>query len=139
MWPAIGIVQLEKAEALQASRQRCALRYLDKIAKLPVEVPIPAPLGSLHAWHLFPISLTSEAPISRDTLIAKLTAAQIGTSVHYRPLHRMTYWGERYHAQSHTFPVADRYFAGAVTLPLYQGMTDEEVDYVVATLEEAFA
>jgi dTDP-4-amino-4,6-dideoxygalactose transaminase len=60
----------------------------------------------------------------------------IGTSVHYRPLHEMTYWKERYHCEPGEFAVASRYFAGAVTLPLFAGMTDAQVDRVAAVVHE---
>lgn len=129
---AVGVVQLSRAGALQASRQRAAERYLVELADLPVECPTPAPQGGLHAWHMFPIRVHETAPANRDTLIAGLTAENIGTSVHYRPLHEMTYWKERYGCKPDDFPVASRYFAGAVTLPLFPGMTDDEVDRVVA-------
>ena len=46
----------------------------------------------------------------------------------------MTYWRERYGSKPDDFPVASRYFAGAVTLPLFPGMTDGEVDRVVAAV-----
>jgi len=127
---AIGVVQLSRAETLQASRQRAAERYLRKLTGLPLDCPAAAPPGGLHAWHMFPIRLHENALANRDDFIAGLTAEGIGTSVHYRPLHEMTYWKERYHCEQSEFPVASRYFEGAVTLPLFAGMTDAEVDRV---------
>ena len=79
------------------------------------------------------------ARANRDDLIASLAAEGIGTSVHYRPLHEMTYWKERYHCEQASFPVASRYFEGAVTLPLFAGMTDAEVDRVVAACARSWA
>jgi dTDP-4-amino-4,6-dideoxygalactose transaminase len=131
---AIGVVQLSRAAELQSSRQRAAERYLTKLAGLPLDCPAAASHGSLHAWHMFPIRVHETAPASRDDLIESLAAAGIGTSVHYRPLHEMTYWKERYHCEASEFPVASRYFAGAVTLPLFAGMLDSEVDRVVAAV-----
>jgi dTDP-4-amino-4,6-dideoxygalactose transaminase len=133
---AIGVVQLSRAETLQALRQRAAERYLKTLAGLPLDCPAPAPPGGLHAWHMFPIRVHHDARANRDELIAGLTAEGIGTSVHYRPLHEMTYWKERYHCEPREFPVASRYFAGAVTLPLFASMTDDEVDRVVAVVRE---
>jgi dTDP-4-amino-4,6-dideoxygalactose transaminase len=129
---AIGVVQLSRAAALQASRQRAAERYLEKLAGLPIECPAAAPPGGLNAWHMFPVRVHESARANRDDLIAALAADGIGTSVHYRPLHEMTYWKERYHCRPGDFPVASRYFAGAITLPLFPGMTDTQVDRVVA-------
>lgn len=131
---AIGVVQLSRAETLQASRQRAAERYLELLAGLPLDCPAASPAGGLHAWHMFPIRVHQNARASRDDLIAGLAAEGIGTSVHYRPLHEMTYWRERYHCETCEFAVASRYFAGAVTLPLFAGMTDTEVDRVAAAV-----
>jgi len=136
---AIGLVQLSRAETMQASRQRAAERYLMKLAGLPLDCPPAAPPGSLHSWHMFPVRLDKDAPVNRDDLIATLAAEGIGTSVHYRPLHEMTYWKERCHCEPDEFPVADRYFAGAVTLPLFAGMTDAEVDRVTSVVRRLLA
>lgn len=131
---AIGVVQLSRADALQTSRQRAAERYLEKLAGLPVDCPAPAPEGDLHSWHMFPIRVHETARADRDALIAHLAAENIGTSVHYRPLHEMSYWKERYRCAPGDFPVASRYFTGAVTLPLFPDMMDDEVDRVVAAV-----
>ena len=133
---AIGVVQLSRAETLQALRQRAAERYLKTLAGLPLDCPALAPPGGLHAWHMFPIRVHQNARANRDDLIMGLAAEGIGTSVHYRPLHEMTYWKGRYHYEPREFPVASRYFAGAVTLPLFAGMTDAEVDRVVAVVRK---
>ena len=133
---AVGIVQLDRAKSLQVARQNAACRYLERLAGLPIDCPPPAPDGSLHSWHLFPIRLHETARASRDELVAALTEEGIGTSVHYRPLHRMTYWRTRYPRDSHEFAVADRYFAGALTLPIFPGLTDAEIDRVVAVVRK---
>jgi dTDP-4-amino-4,6-dideoxygalactose transaminase len=133
---AIGVVQLSRAETLQSARQRVAKRYFEQLAGLPIDCPAPAPDGGLHSWHLFPICVQERARASRDDLIAALTAAGIGTSVHYRPLHQMTYWKERYRYKPDEFAVADRFFAGAVTLPLFAGMSDTQVDRVTDVVRD---
>lgn len=136
MAAALGVQQLARAQSLQSSRQRAAERYLEALSDLPVDCPSAAPAGGLHAWHLFPIRVHESAPVTRDELIAAYTSEGIGTSVHYRPLHQMTYWKERYPFQAGEFEVADRYFAGAVSLPLFPDMTDAQVDRVAAVSHE---
>jgi dTDP-4-amino-4,6-dideoxygalactose transaminase len=133
---ALGVVQLAKAHSLQEQRQKATFRYFDALSGLPLDLPALPPEGSLHSWHLFPVRIHEDAPATRDEVIASLTKARIGSSVHYRPLHEMTYWKERYPSRQGEFPVADRYFAGAVTLPLFPGMTDVEVDRVAGVLHE---
>jgi dTDP-4-amino-4,6-dideoxygalactose transaminase len=127
---AIGVVQLARAETLRSSRQQAAERYLEQLSDLPLDCSVPAPAGDLHSWHLFTIRVHDTAPATRDDVIAALTAEGIGSSVHYRPLHHMTYWKEHCTFEPNEFTVADRYFAGAVTLPLFPGMTHAEVDRV---------
>jgi dTDP-4-amino-4,6-dideoxygalactose transaminase len=127
---AVGVVQLQRVRALQTARQRAAERYLEQLSDLPLDCPAPAPAGSLHSWHMFPIRVHERAAATRDDLIEALAADGIGTSVHYRPLHQMIYWKERYRTKPGEFAVADRYFAGAVTLPLFPGMSDAQVDRV---------
>jgi len=133
---AIGRVQLARANSMQATRQHAAERYLEQLAGLPIDCPPPAPLGSLHSWHMFPIFIHENARANRDEVIAGLAAEGIGTSVHYRPLHEMTYWKNRYGCDPNDFRVASRYFAGAVTLPLFSGMTEAQVDRVTTVVRE---
>lgn len=133
---ALGVVQLGKAHLLQNQRQKAALLYFELLSGLPLDLPASPPEGSLHSWHLFPVRIHKDARATRDEVIAALAKAGIGTSVHYRPLHEMTYWKKRYASQPGGFPVADRYFAGAVTLPLFPGMTDAQVERVAQVLRE---
>jgi dTDP-4-amino-4,6-dideoxygalactose transaminase len=134
MAAAIGIVQLARVGALQAGRQDAAARYFEQLRGLPLDCPVPAPPGCLHSWHMFPIRIHEGARATRNDVIAALNAAKIGASVHYRPLHQMSYWKARLPPGQNAFPVADRYFAGAVTIPLFPGMTEAQVDRVADVL-----
>ena len=136
---AIGVHQLSRALEFQTARQRIADRYFELLAGLPVDCPADAGPEGLHAWHLFPIRVHDGARATRDELIEILAGKGIGTSVHYRPLHQMSYWKTRYTIPDGEFEVADRYFAGAVSLPLFPGMTEQQVDRVVSVLRAALA
>jgi dTDP-4-amino-4,6-dideoxygalactose transaminase len=134
---AIGLAQLERVYDFQARRQAIVELYFEGLEGLPLDLPARAPQCGLHAWHLFPIRIRPEARLDRDGLIAFLTEKGIGTSVHYRPLHRMTYWRQHGRNDRRRFPCADRYFDGAVTLPLYPRMRVVEAREVVSVLREA--
>ena len=133
---AIGIVQLQRAHEFQQRRQAVAECYLRDLAGLPCDLPQRAPGNGLHAWHLFPIRVHAEARCGRDELIEALAQAGVGVSVHYRPLHQMSYWRGRLSPNS-AFPVADRYFDGAVTLPLFPDMSAAEIEEVVTVIHKA--
>jgi dTDP-4-amino-4,6-dideoxygalactose transaminase len=64
-----------------------------------------------------------------------LNEAGIGTSVHYKPLHRMTYYHERYHLNEQDFPNAEKHWRGCVSLPIYPGLSNEELAYVVGEVK----
>jgi dTDP-4-amino-4,6-dideoxygalactose transaminase len=133
---AIGIAQLARVHVFQAQRQRIAKLYSKLLADLPLDCPLSAPGGSLHAWHLYPIRVHPDASKRRNEVIDHLSRNGIGTSVHYRPLHRMTYWQRQCATQLDAFPNSDQYFEGALTLPLYPDMRKQEVERVSAVLHE---
>jgi dTDP-4-amino-4,6-dideoxygalactose transaminase len=63
-----------------------------------------------------------------------MSAAGVGTSVHYKPLHRMSYYQERYGLRPDDFPNAERHWRGAVSLPIYPSLTSGELDYICSTV-----
>jgi dTDP-4-amino-4,6-dideoxygalactose transaminase len=134
---AVGLAQLKRVEEFQARRQRAAELYAERLAGLPLDLPAPAPQGDVHAWHLFSIRIHQEARADRDAVIDFLAKRGIGSSVHYRPLHHMTYWRSQKGIALDGFSVADRYFAGALSLPLYPDMRDDQIEEVASTLREA--
>lgn len=131
---ALGIVQLRKADRARDLRSAMAKEYIASLADLPLKLPNSGDKSVVHAWHIFPVALTDDAALGRDEVIEKLREAGIGTSVHYRPLHRMTYWAETSVRVGETFPVADRHFDRTLTLPLFPGMSSAEQGYVIQTL-----
>ena len=133
---AIGRAQLRKIDGFLARRQQMARRYTECLADLPLTLPPDAPAGSQHAWHLYPVRLTANAPLARDRLIEQLSEQGIGTSVHYIPLHRQPYWRDRYQLRPEQFPHAEASYHAQLTLPLYTAMADAGQARVIATLTE---
>jgi dTDP-4-amino-4,6-dideoxygalactose transaminase len=130
---AMGRVQLSRIEEFRTDRERLARRYTEALSELPLILPT-APAGeNTHSWHLYIVQVQENTSIDRNELIKKLTAANIGTSVHYRPLHQMTFWSE---SCNRSYPAADSYFQNCVTLPLFMSMTDAEQNYVIETLKK---
>ncbi len=123
---AIGRVQLGRREELRQGRQAAAMRYFELLTDLPLKLPARPSDDSLHSWHLFPVQVMSGAAIGRDEMIAALAKHGIGTSVHYKPLHQMSYWKEACDIDSQSFPIADRHFATTVSLPLFPDMTEAQ-------------
>jgi len=134
---AVGLAQLERAETLRQGRQRCAEHYYKQLAGLPsLDLPgLDVPLED-HAWHIFAVVLTEEAPVDRGRLIELMAEKGIGTSVHYKPIHRMSYYRERYNLDPLDYPNAERLWRGCMSLPIYPSLSCEELWYVTDTLKE---
>ena len=136
---AIGIHQLRRLDAFQARRAHLAGLYDAALAGLPVVLPPRPEAGDRHAWHLYVLRLSDDAPIDRDTLIERLYSAGIGCSVHYIPLHLQPYWRDRYHLSPERFPASQRAYERMLSLPLYTRMTDGDVARVAAAVRTLLA
>ena len=133
---ALGIHQLRRVDAMRDRRAEIAARFDSAFATLPCVLPPHAEAGDVHAWHLYPIRLRPDAPLARAEFIDALSARGIGTSVHYIPLHRHPYWRDTYNLAPERFPAAEEYYAGAVSLPIYSRMSDEDVERVIEAAAE---
>jgi dTDP-4-amino-4,6-dideoxygalactose transaminase len=134
---AIGLAQLEKAEDFHFERLRVAEFYLNKLKDLnSIDLPVVRVPMKDHSWHLFPIILNENARISRNDFIDKLFSLGIGTSVHYKPLHRMTYYRNRYDLSASDFPNTEKTWSGIVSLPIYPFMKKEELEYICKSIKE---
>ena len=118
------------------AREAVAMTYLERFANLDaVEVP-HVDSDRRHSWHLFPIRLApSRLTIDRAAFIDELKRAEIGCSVHWRPLHLHPYYQERYAWQPCHCPVATREWERLVSLPIFPSMTTAEQDAVIAAVE----
>jgi dTDP-4-amino-4,6-dideoxygalactose transaminase len=133
---AIGLAQMERAEEFRIGRQRCAEFYYEHLAGVRgLDLPVCRAPHADHSWHLFWIVLNGQCPMERNTFIERLNAAGVGTSVHYKPLHHMTYYRERYGLTPDNYPAAERHWLGVVTLPVYAALSNEDLAYVCDTIK----
>ncbi|WP_051103522.1 DegT/DnrJ/EryC1/StrS aminotransferase family protein [Terracoccus sp. 273MFTsu3.1] len=131
---AIGRAQLRRFDIDQARRREVAARYDAQLSSLPwVSLP-PRPVEGRHAWHLYAVRVHSGFAVTRDELIDRLNDLGIGTSVHFIPLHRLTWHVEHCVVPAGGLPGADAVFATTLSLPFDQNLTDDDVDEVCAAL-----
>ena len=128
----LGIHQLQKLDAFHARRLALVGRYHEGFRELAA-VQVPAEqYGSEHAWHLYMLRLRPDAlSIGRDQFIEELRARNIGTSVHFIPLHLHPYYQRAWGYRPGDFPGAEAAFANTVSLPLYPAMRESDVDDVL--------
>lgn len=132
---AVGLAQLERVYLMRDERQRCASFYLDKLKNFKhINLPVSRVALEDHAWHLFPMTLKESAPVSRNNLIELLANDGIGTSVHYKPLHQMTYYKNRYSLKSDDYPNAERIWLSCFSIPIYPTLEQADLEYIVERL-----
>ncbi|MEL4506375.1 DegT/DnrJ/EryC1/StrS aminotransferase family protein [Luteococcus sp. H138] len=133
---AMGRVQLRRSGQMRDARAAISARYREAFADLPVTLPLDAEEGSSHSWHLFVLRLRDDAPLSRNRFIEEMSARGVLCSVHFIPLHLHPYWRDSGQLTEDAFPVASDAFTRAVSLPIFSGMTDAQVDRVIAAVRE---
>jgi perosamine synthetase len=136
---ALGLVQLDRAEELLTARRELAAAYAARLGSSPlrelVELPADAPDGS-HTWHLYIIRLALDRlRLDRGQVIDGLKALGIGTSVHFIPLHLHPYYRRHWGYSAADFPVATGEYQRVISLPIWPGMTADDVDRVGHGLE----
>ncbi len=128
---ALGIWQLRKLDAMNERRRQIADQYHRAFAEMPFIDLFPRhmPTDRTHPWHLY-IALIKER---RDEFAEAMKNRNIGISVHFIPIHYHPHY-ERYGWQRGDYPHAEAYFAQALSLPLYPGMTDDDIEDVIAAV-----
>jgi dTDP-4-amino-4,6-dideoxygalactose transaminase len=132
---AIGLAQLAKAQDFLLQRTRIARRYREAFAGLDfLELPTDA---ENHAWHLFVIHVvTDKLSVDRDAFADELMRRGIGISVHFIPLHLMSYYRQKYGLKPESFPRALESFRTCISLPLSPSLSGEEVERVITAVKD---
>lgn len=127
---AIGRVQLERAEGLLEMRRAIAESYNKAFSQ--IDALLLPPTGAENAWHLYPLRLAGAwGRENRDRFIEQLQSLGIGVSVHFIPLHTMPYYRTLYHLEEQDFPHAVDTFSRSISLPIWPGMTEAQVQRVI--------
>ncbi len=129
---AIGLWQLRKLDRFEARRRTVVAAYTEAFQDEPALEPPTARPDVEHAWHLYVLRLRPELlQIGRDQFIEELTRRNIGTSVHFIPIHLHPYYRDKYGYRPDTFPVAYSNYLRMVSLPLNLRLSDADVGDVI--------
>ena len=122
---ALGLAQLRKADWMLEQRQRIAGLYSQAFKGTCIRSLSVKP-DRESSWHLYVIKVKN-----RDYLIEHLREDGIGTSVHFIPVHKHPYYRNTYSYSDSNYPVANRVFEQIVSLPIYPGLSDSEIEWVI--------
>ena len=132
---ALGVSQMQRLDAYVARRHELAERYDQLLAELPLTTPWQHP-DSYSGLHLYVIRLQLEKiRQSRLHVFEALRARGIGANLHYIPVHTQPHF-QRMGFKMGDYPEAERYYAEAISLPMYQTLTYKQQDRVVEVLRE---
>lgn len=133
---ALGVSQLQRLDQFVARRHELADRYDRLLAALPVTTPWQHP-DSYSGLHLYVIRLKLEQiGKTHREVFESLREQGIGVNLHYIPVHTQPYY-QRMGFKQGDFPEAERYYAEAISLPMFQTMSDAQQDEVLAALQRA--
>ncbi|WP_434650367.1 UDP-4-amino-4,6-dideoxy-N-acetyl-beta-L-altrosamine transaminase [Pseudomonas sp. D1-2] len=133
---ALGLSQMERLDQFIARRHQLATRYNDLLAALPVTVPWQHP-DSYSGLHLYVIRLQlAKISKSHRQVFESLRDQGIGVNLHYIPVHTQPYYAQM-GFKPEDFPVAQDYYREAISIPMFQTMSDEQQDQVVAAIKQA--
>lgn len=133
---ALGVTQMERLDQYVARRHQLARRYDDLLGSLPVTTPWQHP-DSYSGLHLYVIRLQlDKIEKTHREVFESLRELGIGVNLHYIPVHTQPYY-QRMGFQAGDFPHAESYYAEAISLPMFQTMSEGQQDQVIAALREA--
>jgi perosamine synthetase len=129
---ALGLAQLPRLRANVDRRRAIAARYGGALSGLP-HLMLPVTAGDVaHAWHLYPIRV--QPPVDREEVYRALRGEGLGVNVHYIPVHLHPYYRERFGYRGGEFPRAEAAYQELISLPMFHGMRDEDVEDVTAAV-----
>ena len=132
---AIGRVQLGCLPAWQLRRENLAAAYDAALAGVPGLTLPQRPAEGRHAWHLYQVRVTQDCGVPRDLVIDSLARRGIGTSVHFIPVHQLSAYQRILGPEEcRSVPVTDQVADELISLPMYPGLADTEIEHVVHAL-----
>jgi dTDP-4-amino-4,6-dideoxygalactose transaminase len=131
---AIALCQLDKVERHAEIRRRQFAAYDEAVAELPGITPLTRDDRDVHALHLYVVRVDPEtAGATRDEYQRALAEENIATSIHFLPVHKLTFYRQRFPDQP-ALPVAERAGDEILSLPLSPAHSDDDIADAVAAL-----
>lgn len=132
---ALGLVQMSRLDAFNTRRSELAALYRGRLAPLQARgaLGVPHPRSGISADHIFPVVLPAGA--DRNAVAAAMAEAGVQTTVHYPPVHELSYYRDRWPELQ--LPVTEEFARRELTLPLHPKMTEADVERAARVLEAA--
>jgi UDP-4-amino-4,6-dideoxy-N-acetyl-beta-L-altrosamine transaminase len=131
---ALGLSQLQRLDISVDRRREIVSVYNQAFSGHP-NLTVPYEYASRQSsWHLYMLGLKG---VDRARVFDHLREQGLGVNVHYIPVHLQPYYMDHFGTSDGDFPMAEAYYERVITLPLYPGMTHDDVEYVIAAVKRA--
>ena len=138
MQAALGCSQMDSLDEFVARRRYLVKRYNEKLKNLPLRTPYQDEATN-PSWHIYIIRVDfTKVKLSKKEMFARMRDRGIVLNLHYIPVHTQPYY-QKLGFQKGDFPVSEKYYEEAITLPLYYDLTDEQQDEVIEALKAVLA
>ena len=138
MQASLGCSQMDSLDEFVARRRYLVKRYNEKLKNLPLRTPYQDEATN-PSWHIYIIRVDfTKVKLSKKEIFARMRDRGIVLNLHYIPVHTQPYY-QKLGFQKGDFPVSEKYYEEAITLPLYYDLTDEQQDEVIEALKEVLA
>ena len=133
---ALGLSQMNRLDEFVAKRHAIAKRYNELLTNSEVIIPYQS-RDSYSGMHLYIIRIKDDSQISHLELFEKLRMAGILVNLHYIPVYRQPFY-QQFNYSLKDFPVAEKYYATSISIPMYFSLTDKDQDFVIEMINKPF-
>ena len=134
----IGLAQIRKYEKLLTERKRVFETYDKAFSKYEWAILPPAEVGDKKtSYHIYALRIKDFTEELRDAMIEEITTKEVAVNVHFIPMPMLSFFKQQGY-DINNFPVAYNNYKHEMSLPIYPQLTEEEVDYVIESVIEAY-
>ena len=133
---ALGISQLQRLDEFIARRKEISEKYNKAFQALPELILPEVKKGVRSSWHLYVLGFKN---LDRKTVFQSLKSKGISVNVHYIPVHLQPYYKEKYGYRKGEYPQAEKYYERSLTLPLFPGLSDTDVHFVITSVKDTIS
>lgn len=133
----LGLSQLRKLDKMWEMRKHIAQKYTEAFSDVKQLMTPYMDSERVSSYHLYTLKIDpGELNIDRAEFIELLKENGIGTSVHFIPLHRHPFYQNAFSYGVENFPEAEWFYERIISLPIYPGMSEAEIEYVIQTVKD---
>jgi dTDP-4-amino-4,6-dideoxygalactose transaminase len=133
---ALGLSQLKKLDIFLERRREIAHYYGEQLDGLGLTLP-PMMKDRLSSYHLYVIRNHSMGEGNQGKLMGQLIEAGVGVNLHYMPLYRHSIYAGQFNFND--YPNSEAYFHQAISIPMYYGIANNELNHVVSSIKRLVA